>query len=195
MATAQFEKSLTAIVVTVTALSLGASRADAFVQTNLVSDIPGLATITDPSLQNPWGMAELAMSPIWSANQATNTSTLYNVMGSTSVSKVNINPPIGFVGIPTTASGPQGPTGMVSNANTAAFQLVPGMASTSARFIFANLNGTISGWAGGLTATIKVTETTPAALYTGLAINSAQITLRIMGGPAASTFSAATSPH
>jgi hypothetical protein len=25
-----------------------------FVQTNLVSDIPGLATITDPELVNPW---------------------------------------------------------------------------------------------------------------------------------------------
>ena len=45
------------------------------------------------------------------------------------------------------------------------------MPSTSARFIFANLNGTISGWAGGLTSTIKAT--TPGAVYTGLAINSA----------------------
>ena len=59
---------------------------------------------------------------------------------------VNAN---GFVGIPTTAGGPQGPTGQVNNANTASFQLTPGTASTSSRFIFANLNGTISGWAGG----------------------------------------------
>jgi uncharacterized protein (TIGR03118 family) len=43
--------------------------------------------------------------------------------------------------------------------------------STSARFIFADLNGTISGWAGGLSATTVVT--TPGAIYTGLAINSA----------------------
>ena len=27
------------------------------VQTNLVSDIPGLATITDPQLKNPWGVS------------------------------------------------------------------------------------------------------------------------------------------
>ena len=51
--------------------------------------------------------------------------------------------PNGFVAIPQTGTGPQGPTGIVSNANTAAFQLVPGTPSTSARFIFANLNGTI----------------------------------------------------
>src|ERR1044071_3574462 len=57
------------------------------------------------------------------------------------------------------------------------FQLTPGDANTSSRFIFANLNGTISGWgppAGtvSLSSTIKVT--TPGAVYTGLAINQAQ---------------------
>jgi hypothetical protein len=31
-----------------------------FVQTNLVSDIPGLATHTDPNLRNPWGTATKA---------------------------------------------------------------------------------------------------------------------------------------
>ena len=103
--------------------------------------------------------------------KGTNTSTLYAVTGATNVSKVTAVNANGFVGIPTTATGPQGPTGIVSNANTAAFQLTPGVASTSARFIFANLNGTISGWAGGLTSTI--TATTPAAMYTGLAINTA----------------------
>jgi uncharacterized protein (TIGR03118 family) len=83
------------------------------------------------------------------------------------VTAVNAN---GFVGIPTTASGPQGPTGQVNNSNTASFQL-SGTAASSSRFIFANLNGTISGWAGGLTST--VTATTPGAVYTGLAINTA----------------------
>jgi uncharacterized protein (TIGR03118 family) len=169
------KKSFAAIALL--AMCSGAWRAEAasYFQTNLVSDIPGLATVTDPQLQNPWGMAELATSPIWSSNQAANTATLYNITGSTTVSKVNINPPAGFVAIPTTANGPQGPTGIVSNANTAAFQLVPGMVSTSSRFIFANLNGTISGWAGGLTATIQAT--TAGANYTGLAINQAQTQL------------------
>ena len=142
-----------------------------YAQTNLVSNVAGLATITDPLLVNPWGLSRTATSPFWTSNQGTNTSTLYAITGSTNVTQVlgvNAN---GFVGIPTTAAGPQGPTGQVSNTNTASFQLTPGNASTSARFIFADLNGTISGWAGGLTSTIQVT--TPGAVYTGLAINSA----------------------
>src|SRR5437899_2636107 len=34
-----------------------------FVQTNLVSDIPGLATITDRELLNPWGVSQSPTSP------------------------------------------------------------------------------------------------------------------------------------
>jgi hypothetical protein len=33
----------------------GVANADGFSQTNLVSDMPGLANITDSSLVNPWG--------------------------------------------------------------------------------------------------------------------------------------------
>jgi len=143
----------------------------AYLQTNLVSDIPGLATITDPLLVNPWGMSRSSTSPFWTSNQGTSTATLYAVTGSTSVSQVLTVNAQGFVGISTTGAGPQGPTGQVNNTNTASFQLTPGTPSTSARFIFADLNGTISGWAGGLMSTIKVT--TPGAVYTGLAINNA----------------------
>jgi len=142
-----------------------------YAQTNLVSSVPGLATITDPRLINPWGLSRTATSPFWASDQGTNSSTLYAVTGATNVTQVIAVNANGFVGIPTTATGPQGPTGQVSNTNTASFQLTPGVASTSARFIFANLNGTISGWASGLTSTIEVT--TPGAIYTGLAINAA----------------------
>jgi len=153
------------------ALGLPVSASAQYAQTNLVSNIAGLATITDPLLVNPWGLSRSATSPFWSSNQGNNTSTLYAVTGSTNVSQVLAVNANGFVGIPTTAAGPQGPTGQVSNSNTASFQLTPGNASTSARFLFADLNGTISGWAGGLTSTIQVT--TPGAVYTGLAINTA----------------------
>ena len=36
-----------------------------YLQTDLVSDIAGLATITDPSLMNPWGLANTSTSPFW----------------------------------------------------------------------------------------------------------------------------------
>jgi uncharacterized protein (TIGR03118 family) len=149
---------------------------DHFVQTNLVSNLAGLrATITDPELKNPWGLSHSATSPFWSSNQATNTATLYAVTDSTTVNKVNINPPAGDVLIPTTANGPQGPTGNVNNANAESFPVNHGGDGGPAHFIFANLNGTISAWDKGPTAFIQVT--TPGAVYTGLAINGAQTRL------------------
>jgi len=161
----------TAIVVGT--LYAGAWRADAdFIQTNLVSDIPGLAAITEPELHNPWGISHTATSPIWVSNQGTNTTNLFAVTSGNDVMKVAPLNTDGNIVIPTTASGPQGPTGQVANTNTASFQLTPGDATTSAHFIFANLNGTISAWASGQAATIKVT--TPGTSYTGLAINQAQ---------------------
>jgi uncharacterized protein (TIGR03118 family) len=157
---------------TVVLLLAGAEQGNAaYVQTNLVSNIPGLATITDPMLVNPWGISRSPTSPFWTSNQANDSSTLYAVTGTTTVSKVTTVNANGFVGIPTTVGGPQGPTGQVNNSNTESFQLTPGDTTTSARFIFANLNGTISAWDGGLTST--VVATTPGAVYTGLAINTA----------------------
>ena len=157
-------------------LYAGAWRADAdFIQTNLVSDIQGLATITDPLLINPWGISHSATSPFWTSNQGTSTATLYAVTANNNVTQVTAVNAQGFVAIPPGGVGAVGPTGQVNNSNTASFQLTPGDATTSARFIFANLNGTISAWAGGLAATVKVT--TPGAVYTGLAINQAQTQL------------------
>lgn len=146
-----------------------------FTQTNLVSDIPGLAKITDPQLVNPWGVSHSPTSPFWISNQGKNTTTLYAVTGKTTVSKVNINPPTGFVAIPTTASGPQGPTGQVNNTNTSSFPVAHDDGK-SARFIFANLNGTISAWDTGPTAFVQNTGAA-GSVYTGLAINRAQTRL------------------
>jgi hypothetical protein len=51
-------------------------HADAFIQTNLVSNIAGLAEVTDPALVNPWGVSESATSPFWLSDQGANESTL-----------------------------------------------------------------------------------------------------------------------
>src|SRR6267154_6259347 len=155
-----------------------ASAADAavYVQTNLVSDIDGLAKATDPHLVNPWGVSFRTGSPFWVSNQGTNSTTLYPVTGSTDVN----NPvPVFTVNIPTTGTGPQGPTGQVSNTNVSSFKLTAGNLM-SASFIFADLNGTISAWnaslgTNGSTAHIEVT--TPGAVYTGLAVNEAHTML------------------
>ena len=159
-------------------LSVGSVHAEDnnFIQTNLVSDLPEVAAITDPALTNPWGISHSPTSPFWSSNQGTNTATLYAVTNKTTVTKViNVNPPTGNVSIPTTATGPQGPTGQGNNSNTATFPVKNGGDGKPARFIFANLNGTISAWDGGASAIVQVT--TPGAVYTGLAINGAQTRL------------------
>src|ERR1700693_2217609 len=48
-----------------------------FHQTNLVSDIPGLAKHMDPNLKNPWGLSSSATSPIWVSDNNAGVSTLY----------------------------------------------------------------------------------------------------------------------
>ncbi len=174
----RFRKSLTIAAFGVGALCTtnGGAEAGAYVQTNLVSDIPELASITDDGLVNPWGISHSATSPIWISDQGTSLTNLWTVTGQTNVSKQTaVNPPTGNITIPTFGSGPaQGPTGQVNNGNASSFLLTNGD-NGSARFMFANLNGTISGWDGGPTAIIQATTT--GAVYTGLAINTAQTQL------------------
>jgi uncharacterized protein (TIGR03118 family) len=149
-----------------------------FVQTNLVSDIPGLATITDSSLVNPWGVSRTTTSPFWISDQGTNLTNLWSVTGPTTVTKMTaVNPPTGNIAIPPGGMGAVGPTGQVSNQNPSAssFPVGGGGNGGSAHFIFANLNGTISAWDTGPTAFIQIT--TLGANYSGLAINQAQTQL------------------
>jgi uncharacterized protein (TIGR03118 family) len=135
------------------------ARGGEYVQTNIVSDLPGVAPNVDPDLKNPWGMSFSGSSPFWVSNQVSGTSTLYNALGSPVKQDLTVT-------IPTTPSGPQGPTGQVSNSNTSAF-LVDG---SSAHFIFANLNGTISAWNPSAGTAAQREATTSGAVFTGLAI-------------------------
>src|SRR5437016_1108260 len=52
-----------------------------YVQTNLVSDIPGLAASTDPNLVNRWGIAFGPTSPFCISDNHTGLSTLYRGSG------------------------------------------------------------------------------------------------------------------
>src|SRR6267143_5636705 len=178
-----FPKTFLVTCIAVGALWAGTLHAQVadFVQVNLVSDIPGLAKITEPELVNPWGVSHSTTSPFWTSNQGTSTTTVFAVTDRTNVTKVTaLNPPTGNIAIPKTATGPQGPTGQVANTNTSSFAVNNGGDGGSAFFIFANLNGTISAWDTGPTAFIQVT--TPGALYTGLATNGAQTQLYAANG-------------
>lgn len=149
----QISRLATAVCTFAVAFAPTCLLADSFTQTNLVSDVPGLANNTDPNLKNPWGVSFSTTSPFWASDQATGVSTLYNGAG--------VPQPL-VVTIPGSTTPPSGPTGQVFNAST-------GFAvnGNPATFIFDNLNGTISAWNGGTTAMVEAT--TPGAIYTGLA--------------------------
>jgi uncharacterized protein (TIGR03118 family) len=128
------------------------SFAQHYQQTNLVSDIMGMAPVHDPNLKNPWGITRSSGSPWWVANNNSGTSTLYD--GTGQIIPINGNgivtvPPPGFA--PGTQSAP---TGIVFNGSATDFLLTPGGAA--AHFIFSTEDGTISAWAGGANATLKV---------------------------------------
>ena len=156
------------------ALCAGAGTAQAqFKQTDLVSDIPNLATTTDPMLKNPWGVSFANGSPIWISQQGTQTTPLFAVTGSTGVSPGQ--KPVFTVNVP--PAGAAGPTGQVANAMGMGFDVGNGGNGKSANFIFANLNGSISAW-NGMPLTQAFTQTTVAgASFTGLAINQADTRL------------------
>ncbi len=132
----------------------------AYSQTNLVSDLPGLATLTDPNLVNAWGMVAGPTTPMWVANNGTDTSTLYN-------GAVNGSPP---AVVPLVVNVPGAPTGIVFNTEPG-FTVSAGGVSAPARFIFATESGTILGWAPNvpLNGNAQVTATVPDAIYKGLA--------------------------
>jgi uncharacterized protein (TIGR03118 family) len=163
-----------------TALCTGAGVANAagFSQTNLVSNMPGLAAATDPNLVNPWGVSFANGSPVWISDQGTQTSPLFSVTGSTGVS----NQPLFTVNIP--PMGAAGPTGQVANAlaiagKPAGFDIsIPsGGNDAPADFIFANLNGSISAWNGAPMTQAHTQASVAGASFTGLAINQADTEL------------------
>jgi len=142
-----------------------------FVQTNLVSDVPGMAQVLDPNLINAWGLTASATSPFWVANQGSGTSTLYNGLGQPQPLVVNI--PANPSDNPLPARG--SPTGDVFNTSgiSTSFEVTDPTTgkSGSSVFLFATTDGTISGWApkaNGTNALIGATN--PGAVYTGLAI-------------------------
>jgi uncharacterized protein (TIGR03118 family) len=136
----------------------GAARAGGYVVHPLVSDQPALAPTLDPNLVNPWGIAASSSSPWWVANEATETSTLYNGAG------VRFPP-----ASPLVVSVPGGPTGTVFNAGSQ-FQLPSGTSTAKPNFLFATLSGTIQGWNGGAAAKLGLDRSSFGAVYTGLAI-------------------------
>ena len=130
-----------------------------FVQHNLVADTDGVADNTDPNLVGSWGISESPASRIWVSNAASGVATEYNTAGVGVIAAI----------IPPSANSKLKsglPTGQVwSGYGAGFFEVAP---AKPANFIFATLDGTISGNNGG--ATIVVDNGSKGAVYTGLGI-------------------------
>ena len=129
--------------------------------TNLVSNQEKTASTTDPLLVNAWGLVHGPGTPWWISDNNSGWATLYNKNGT----KVPLN-----VLIPTAGGdGPGSPTGTVFNGNSSEFKIKGGQAV----FMFATLDGTISGWVPSINrSTAMIAVTTSGASYTGLTIST-----------------------
>ncbi len=129
--------------------------------TNLVSNQIGAAKHADPLVVNAWGLVHTPGSPFWVADNGSGWSTLYNGAGKAISLRVLI---------PSVVNGPGSPTGIVFNGSQD-FQIQ----GWPAIFLFATLDGTISGWAPQVSLNqsfIQVDNSASGAVYTGLAISS-----------------------
>jgi uncharacterized protein (TIGR03118 family) len=138
-------------------------------QTNLVSNLSGVAAHQDPNLVNAWGLTSSSTSPFWVADNGTGLSTLYNTAGTPLSLVVTIPPPAG-----SPAGTVAAPTGTVFNGTTD-FVVSNGTTSGPSRFIFATEDGTIAGWNPTVDPThaiLAVDNSGSDAIYKGLAIGS-----------------------
>jgi uncharacterized protein (TIGR03118 family) len=138
----------------------------AYLQTNLVSDIPHLARHTDPNLVNPWGLSASPDGKVRVSDNGTGLSTLYTGNGTALPQVVTIPPPAGSPPGTTAA-----PTGNVLN-KTSDFVIRAGHRSGPATFVFATEDGTLSGWNPAVNRTdaiLTVDNSASGAVYKGLA--------------------------
>ena len=106
---------------------------------------------------NGWGLSANATSPWWTANNKTNTASLFSGVGSKN---------------PLTVTVTGGPTGSVANSNPAAFVVSQNGVSGFARFLFATQAGRVMCWSptvNGTEAVTAVDESAVGARFDGLA--------------------------
>jgi uncharacterized protein (TIGR03118 family) len=152
-----------------TVLARPTSGGGVYQRTNLVSNLPGKAPITDPNLVNPWGISYSPMGPFWISDNGTGLSTLYDGKGNIQPLVVTIPPPMGG----TTSA----PTGTVYNSNSNAFVVKENKKSGASLFLFDTEDGTISGWNPNVDPThaiLAVDNSKSGAVYKGLAIATNQ---------------------
>jgi uncharacterized protein (TIGR03118 family) len=131
-----------------------------FTVTNQVADVSGVAKVTDPLLVNAWGLSQAPGSPLWVANNGTDTSTLYDKDTFAKVTQL-------------TVSVPGGPTGTTFIGIMGAFNITEGPNTGRTLFAFATEGGQILGWNPTVTGThtaVGVDESASGAVFKGLTL-------------------------
>ena len=152
-----------ALAAVLSASPLVAQTLQHFKQTNLVSNIAGVAAVTDSNLVNPWGLSRSSTGPWWVSDNGTGLSTLYSGTGSTVPLVVTV--PSALPDIPTGS-----PTGTIYN-GTQGFAIAPGKPAV---FLFVTEDGTISGWNPTVNAkaAVVMVNTKQASVFKGLTMAS-----------------------
>src|ERR671931_1185578 len=136
-----------------------------FTQTNLVSDVPGMARTTDPNLVNPWGMTLGLNSGLWVSDNGTGKATTYDSTGQ----PIPAGSPL-VVTIPAPGGGASAPTGVATN-GTFGFVISSGGKSAPSTELFATEDGTIAGWNSSVDPTraiVVIDNSATGAVYKGL---------------------------
>ncbi len=127
--------------------------------TNLDSDLAGKAKHQDTLLKNGWGIAYAPGGAFWVSDEASGWTTLYDGQGNIQSLKAEIPPASG--------TGTGSPTGMVYNGSQE-FKI----SNWVSAFMFATLDGTISGWSQFSPNLALIGVSSPGSVYTGLAITN-----------------------
>ena len=157
-------------LLTVEPLEDRSNPSTSYLATNLISDQPGVATITDPTLVNAWGISFSSSSAFWVSSADAGLSEVYSgdVNGSPILQPFKVTIPNGS------------PTGQVFNNTGSAtdFSVTDGTNTRPSVFIFASESGAITGWNPGVgvsgtppSKTAEVGYQAPdGAIYKGLAL-------------------------
>jgi uncharacterized protein (TIGR03118 family) len=125
-------------------------------QVNLTADLASAgAAVTDPNLQNPWGVAFNTKGGAWISDNGTGKTTVYDATGALQLT----------VDLPGAGGAASDPSGQVLNPDTTAFG--------GDLFIFASEDGTISAWQPKPGASVKIDNSAAGANYKGITIAKA----------------------
>jgi uncharacterized protein (TIGR03118 family) len=133
-----------------------------FAVINQVSDQAGVAPVTDGLLVNSWGISSSPASPIWVANNGTDTSTLYDRNT--------------FAKNPRVVQVPGAPTGTTFIGIAGAFIVHSGANAGQTLFAFATEGGQIEGWNPSVNANqavVAVDESGAGSEFKGLTLGTA----------------------